>query len=113
MPRDFLTNIVRPNLAEFEAEFGSERRAFNAIAALDALAAHMFQWCKRNKQAAVVGVADDSDYRARLAGLNSDFRLLRDIAKASKHVELTRGNPSVKHSSQVDAEGVPFGGLQY
>jgi hypothetical protein len=104
-PREFLAEVVRPNVDEFNAHFGSLRAAYNAVAGVDTLAAHIYVWCKANSKAEVKGVTDDNDYRERLAKRDEDgnFRLLRDIAKAQKHVRLTRGEPLIERAEQVTA----------
>src|SRR5687768_14424314 len=61
-PREFLEEVARPNVEDFLASSDDARRAFNAIAAVDALAAHIYSWCKGNSKAAVSGIKDDSDY---------------------------------------------------
>jgi len=105
--------VVRPNVAEFHADYGDERRAFNAVAAVDALAAHMYLWCQANNRAAIHGVADDSSYRAGLAQQDAKFGLLRDIAKAQKHVRLTRNPPPVANASQMNARTPGYGEGRY
>jgi hypothetical protein len=107
-PGEFLQTVVRPNVEEFNADYGNVRRAHNAVAAVDALAAHIYVWCKTNAPSEIAGLADDTHYRERLAGCSSDFRLLRDIAKAQKHVEL-RGQPKVTTSAQVTARAFGYG----
>ena len=105
--RDFLHLIVRPNLAEFLAKPDDLRLAFNAVAAVDTLAAHMFRWALDNRPAAVAGLKDDDGmYRQRLATKNADFDLVFQVAKASKHVRLTRGKniPPVRCVDQVTSE---------
>src|SRR5262249_42244728 len=42
----FLQTVVRPNMEEFNADHGNVRRAYNAVAVVDALAAHIYMWCK-------------------------------------------------------------------
>jgi hypothetical protein len=79
------------------------------VAAVDALAAHIYVWCKKNAPSEIAGLADDTKLRERLAGRSSDFRLLRDIAKAQKHVELDRGKPEVTTSAQVTARSIGYG----
>jgi hypothetical protein len=85
-PREFLDEVVKPNVAEFHGGYDSVRLAWNAIGAVDALAAHMYLWGQTHASREVTGVADDSHYREDLAQKNQDFRLLRDTAKALKHV---------------------------
>ena len=108
-PREFLETVVRPNLAEFNADYGDVRRAYNAVAAIDALAAHIYVWCKENDPSGIADLNDDSHYRERLARYSSDFRLLCDIAKAQKHVHLGRGKPVVTTSAQVTARSIGWG----
>jgi len=43
-----------------------------------------------------------------LAQGSSDFRLLRDIAKAQKHVHLDRGATEVTEAAQVAARSIGF-----
>src|SRR5262249_28608625 len=109
VPNQFLIEIVRPNVAIFHEDFASLRHAFNAVAGIDALAAHIFVWCKENKPAEIEGVRDDTEYRAALALRCSAFRLLRDIAKANKHVHLTRGDPQVTSEAQVKIRPIGYG----
>ena len=45
-PGEFLQTVVRPNMEEFNADPGNVRRAYNAVAVVDALAAHIYMWCK-------------------------------------------------------------------
>ena len=108
-PGEFLQTVVRPNVEEFNANYGDVRRAHNAVAAVDALAAHIYVWCKTDAPSEIAGLANDTDYRERLAQCSSDFRLLRDIAKAQKHVHLDRGQPEVTTSAQVKARSFGYG----
>jgi hypothetical protein len=47
-PRDFLEAVVRPNVDDFHAQFPDLRHAYNAISAVDALAAHLYVWARTN-----------------------------------------------------------------
>lgn len=108
-PGEFLDQIVAPNVADFHANPSSMRHAWSAVSTADALAAHIYAWCKSNAPALVTGINDDSHYRATLAARNSDFALLRDIAKAQKHVHLDRGNPQVANAEQVTSRAIGYG----
>lgn len=108
-PREFLENVVRPNVEDFDANCGSVRHAYNAVAAVDALAAHLYLWCKTNASLEIADVSDDIQYRARLAQSSSDFRLLRDIAKAQKHAHLNRGATEVTAAAQVATRSLGWG----
>ena len=55
-PIEFLEEIVRPNVAAFHADYGSLRNAYNAVASVDALAAHPFVWCTVNVPGEVTGI---------------------------------------------------------
>jgi hypothetical protein len=116
-PSEFRGEVIRPNVAEFNVHVGSLRAAYNAVAAVDALAAHIYVWCVANSGAEVKGIKDDTVYRERLAKrdkANGDgnFSLLRDIAKAQKHVHLTRNNPLIERAAQVTARRMGTGELR-
>lgn len=112
-PRDFLAAVVQPNVDNFEREIASLLMAFNAIAAVDALAAHIFAWCQVHKPAEVDGLRDDSEYRASLSRRDAEFALLRDVAKAQKHVRLVQGQPKVSLASQIRTDAPPFGAMRW
>jgi hypothetical protein len=107
-PREFLDQIVRPNLADFAQNYGDIRHAFNAIAAVDALTAHIHIWTKANAPT-LASQGDDTAYRDELARQNRQFSLLRDVAKAQKHVHLDRGNPQIRNTDKVTARAIGFG----
>jgi hypothetical protein len=108
-PPEFLEQIVRPNVADFYANDADIRHAYNVVAAVDSLAAHVYVWCTANAAAEVVGVKGDNHYREKLAAAHDDFRLLRDIAKAQKHVWLTQGTPVIARAEQISTRAVGFG----
>ena len=111
-PREFLDVVVRPNIDEFLAHYDDLRRAYNAIMATDALAAHLYDWSRQNAPGEVTGINPrdgDSAYRVRLAEQNVDFKLLRDLAKAQKHVELHRHDPLIKRSDQMLSRSIAWG----
>lgn len=108
-PREFLEQVVRPNMAELEEHYGDIRRAANAIAALDALPAHMFAWATENDATKVAGIASDDAYRQALRRRNRDFELASEAAKAGKHVVLTRGTPSVDRADRVKTQSMGWG----
>ncbi len=107
--REFLDIVVRPNVEDFHGCYNDLRRAHNAVSAVDALAAQLYVWAKANAPAAVASDADDTLYRATLATRDPQFALLGDIAKALKHVHLTRGNPQVERADQVVSRPIGYG----
>jgi hypothetical protein len=108
-PRQFLEQVARLNVAEFHAADDNMRHAYNAVAAVDALAAHIYCWCGANAPNEIAGLKDDTAYREKLARTHDDFRLLRDIAKAQKHVKLTRGAPRFGEARQISARPLGWG----
>ena len=56
-----------------------------------------------------MGIHNDTFYRGALAARDHGFALLRDIAKAQKHVRLTRGSPQVNQASQITARPIDYG----
>ena len=108
-PRQFVEQVVRPNVADFRVNDADIRHAYNAAAAVDSLAAHIYGWCTANAAVEVAGLRDDSHYRAKLADIHDDFRLLRDIAKAQKHVRLTQGTPVITAAEQISTRAVGYG----
>jgi hypothetical protein len=110
-PKEFLDEIVVPNIDEFKVNFSSLRHAYNAISSVDALAAHLYWWLKNT--GVDLKETDDSAYRKKLSDQSSDFRLLRDIAKAQKHVELKKHNPEISKASQVESKQLGWGDGSY
>ncbi len=114
-PRDHLELVVRPNMRDMLADLEDLRLAFNAIASVDALAAHIYWWAVHYQPHAVAGIVDDTEYRAKaLAPRNNDFRLVFEIAKATKHVRLTRGQPpSVRAADQLMAKSATWDDMRW
>ena len=112
-PGEFLESVVRPNRADLAGDYASLRRAFNAVASVDALAAQLFDWLQHHRPDLVVGGEDDTQFRRRLAARSPEFRLVRDIAKAQKHVHLKKMTPLLSRSDQVVAQPIGFGEGRY
>ncbi len=112
-PREFLMQVAEPNIADFHTNFADIRHAYNAVASVDALAAHVYDWCGTHAPAELKGAQDDTYFRALLAQRNDHFALLRDIAKAQKHVRLERGNPRIKLASQISSRPIRWGEGDY
>ncbi|WP_287299374.1 hypothetical protein, partial [Mesorhizobium sp.] len=60
-----------------------------------------------------VGCNNDLDYREKLAKQDADFGLLRDVAKAAKHVVLERGTPKISKADQISSKGLGYGEARY
>lgn len=105
-PTEYVADVVRPNLTDLDLDFDSIRHALNAIHSVDALAARIYVAAGGK---AATGEKSDTHYRDALAGKDADFRLLRDLAKAVKHIDLTQGTPTVSSATAVTAEGLGWG----
>ena len=57
-PREHLELVVRPNMSEMLENLGDLRLALNAIAAVDALAAHIYWWAAHYCPDAVAGLTN-------------------------------------------------------
>jgi hypothetical protein len=117
--RQFNDHIVGPTLVEFDEEFSCLRRAFLAVAVVDALAAQIYAQAVENNinPFDLLGwhedggplQPNDSKFRDRIAEDCNGFRIVFDVAKANKHAVLTRGKPTVKRSDQVVSKPKGFG----
>jgi hypothetical protein len=108
-PREFLQQIILPNFDDFRNDCGNLRHAHNTISTVDALAAHLYVWAKAYNPGVVAAAKDDSHYRDELAKRDNSFSLLRDIAKAQKHVHLTRHKPQVRRADQITSRAIGWG----
>lgn len=108
-PREFLEQIVEPNLADVNTDFGNIRLVLNLVYSVDALAAQIF-----HAAAGALPGKDDSEYREILAKANpEEFALLRDVAKAIKHVRLQRGKPLVSGSDQLSVRALGWDEVEW
>ncbi len=117
--KQFNREIVEPTLAEFDKEFSDLRRAFLAVAVVDALAAQIFE--QANEQG--INPFDllepheegdppkprDDEFRKRIAQNCHAFSIIRDVAKANKHAILIQWNPEVKRSDQIVSKAIGYG----
>lgn len=117
---DFRQLVVQPNLDEYDAGYDKIHRAFNAVAAVDAYAAHIYYSALDASidPFAVLGLTspsgkNDSSFRQTLAKQHAEFQILRDLAKANKHAKLTRHSPSVQDSGQVTSAAKGYGAGRY
>jgi hypothetical protein len=113
-PKDHLDEIVRPNVRKMLTNLDDLRLAFNAVAAVDGLAAHIYWWAVYHRPQAVADIAGDSEYRRALAPRSRGFELVFETAKAMKHVRLTLGKPpSVRAADQLRSSGSGYGQGKY
>lgn len=81
-PQQFLTEIVEPNVAECRRRPTDLRAACNAVMTVDALLGLV--WAASNP-----GQRGDDAYKETVAQSSACFRVVRDLAYALKHGELT------------------------
>ena len=108
-PQEFIAQVVRPNVSDFCANVGSLRHAYNAVFAVDALAAHLHWWLQSNNSGSMTTSQNDGTYRTELGKANDAYALLRNIANAQKHVVLTRHNPKVETAKQITSRRIGYG----
>ena len=113
-PAVFRRVVVEPNVQALAERSDDIRLAMNAVFAVDALVAHIFWWVKEHApQSDLRGMRDDSEYRHHLSKRSEYFGVLRDLAKALKHVQLSRHDPKVAGANKMGAMPVGYGELPY
>lgn len=111
----FHREILQPTLSDFKKEPAMLHRGFNAVAAVDAYSAHIFQELiskKKNPFSEIgssVSKGNDSTFRNELAKQDQSFQLLRDLAKANKHARLDRHDPKVNGSDDTQQKSLGWG----
>ena len=86
--------MIQANYDEWLASPLDERRAMNAVAAANNMAAWAFKYWHHRDAAEVYRAKDEGPYRNELAVRECpDFALVRDVAEAHKHFELDRKKP--------------------
>ena len=112
MLRRFFDVHLRPNCEEWLASPVDERRAMNAVAAANNMAAWaLHQWSDLDDKK-VYGILKDkeSQYRSELASKEcADFALVRDIAEAHKHFHLSRRPRRLTSSDQTGSGATGWG----
>jgi hypothetical protein len=114
--KDFRNIILRPILDEYDQGYDLLHRAYSAVAAVDAYAAHIFFEARGTSIDPFEelgldqsGGNDDLAFRQAIAKQNPDFRVLRDLAKANKHALLTRHKPTIVDSGRTSAKWKGWG----
>jgi hypothetical protein len=93
--------VARPNQEAFAVDVSDPRLAQNAIATADALAAHIYVWCRINAPSEIIGLHDDNAYKREIRLRDANTGFVHDLAKALKHVELD-SQRKVKTASKAD-----------
>ena len=90
--------VVTPNFESAVSEPDDERHMANAVLTLDACIGLIHRDLIESGHRDVP--SRDDKYRDQLAETNSDYRLLRDLAAAYKHGELTGGKARLIQSTE-------------
>ncbi|GGC20990.1 hypothetical protein GCM10011363_42090 [Marivita lacus] len=118
--RLFFERFVRPTLAEFAADTADLRKAFMAVQMVDAAISQVFYTCEDSGHDAYHDLfilpknarpknADDTAFRELLAEEYEIYRIHRDLAKAIKHGNLTRGKPLVISTDNASVRNLGYG----
>ena len=102
---DFFNECVDPTLDDFRQNHMSRRHAIAAVALVDMSMAYIHREEAREQDIKF----DDLNFRNDLAGECYQVEIIRDLAKAQKHVELTRGKPVLKYVEDMNARPRAYG----
>lgn len=110
MPRKFFDQHVRPNYDEWLSEPLDERRAKNAVADVNNIAARVYHHWKDTDRAQVFNANSEGEYRNAIAAREcEDFALVRDVADAHKHLSLDRPSRRVSRADQTGVGSLGWG----
>lgn len=103
---DFFKECVDPTLDDFRQNHLSRRHAIAAVALVDMSMAYIRrdEWDGNNLKE-----FKDDDFRWKLAGECKSVEVIRDLAKAQKHVILTRHDPIVLSADDMEAQNRAYG----
>jgi len=105
-PRVFFEQHVRANYEDWLQHRTDERRAKNAVADANNMAARLFHYWKALDPSRIYGARSEGQYRNELVVREcADFALVRDVADAYKHVELSRPSRRITRYDQTAFEG--------
>jgi hypothetical protein len=105
-PREFLSEVVQPNMEDALQNPGDLRLACNAILCMDALMGITFWYLHAlgdPRATKYRGPKPDSAFKGDLVASSncSELRALRDTSYSLKHGRLTRPNRIINSASQV------------
>lgn len=102
-----------PNIEAWLKEPTDIRLAMNATVSLYHMADHFWHTYSLVDVTRVFGTPDASAFRAELARRNGNFKLLRDVAEAHKHMELDRSSRVITHADQTAVGATGWGEAAY
>lgn len=96
---EFFSGVVSPFLREFESNRSNVRRAYGAVWALDSFASHIFY---TYREVCNIDCRDDIEFKKlQLVPSSVDFRLVKEVANATKHATRWGSNAEVISSCEV------------
>lgn len=99
-----MEEVVKPALEAARDDDLCMWKLMSVVALADMLAAYIFEATKHQ-----VSAKDDSAFRHELGKENADFELLFHVAKAHKHVRLTRGDSRVSGADATKVATLGWG----
>lgn len=109
----FFIKHVQPNMSAWVAQSTDERLAMNAVLSLYHLADHFWHSFSTSDPNRLLQSNSSGQYRSALAKQEPDFAILRDVAEAHKHMELSRKIRTLSSSSQTTAGSTGYGEASY
>lgn len=104
----FDTHVV-PSVDEFQRNPLDIRLAMNAAVALNQLADHFWHHYRVSNPGRVFQAATPGVFRDQLSARYPDFTVVRDVAEAHKHVELSRGSRVITRADQTGEGSTAYG----
>ena len=102
--RDFLNEVVVKDVEDFSAESESLRKAFHCALSLY----HLHEWVFASHSSELTHKSV-RDFDKSLCASSVDFQLIRDIANAAKHMELTRDPQRITHAANTAVQSTGWG----
>lgn len=106
-PHHFFEYVVVPNIRDLKKDPLELRLAYNCVMSIDSFASHIYEFLEG--QPSVRKMKDDSEFKQVLAKTCFPFEIIRDVAKAQKHVKLTRGSPQTSEAKQMKHGKMSYG----
>lgn len=102
--REFFDEIVVPDFNEFKRDTSSLRTALHSALSLY----HLHEWIFASHRCEL-GHSKARDFDKALCADFQEFQLIRDVANAAKHMELTRDPQRITHAANTAVQSTGFG----
>lgn len=108
----FFREHVEPNMRDWQAGPLEPQRAMNLAVSLNQLADHFWHSFGHHPKM-VMGTADVSAFRKALCAVHPAFALIRDVADAHKHFQLSRSDRRLTDASQATVTSMGYGEAEF